>query len=380
MTGRRLLYVHNTVPYFLAHRLSMARAARAAGWTVHLAAPEPDEASRAQLAAEGIAFHPLPLSRRGMAPWREMQSPLALARLYRQLRPDLIHLYTIKPVLYGALVARALNAGPRVATIPGRGYVFTTATGSVGRILRAGVGLAYRLALGGAHCRVIFENPDDRDFFAEQRFVAARQARVILGCGVDPARYRPLPRPADGRPRVVFASRMLRDKGVAEFVAAARQLAGEGVAADFVLLGLPDPGNPDSYSEQELAAWHAEGAVQWWGFREDMPEILAATDIVCLPTAYGEGVPRILIEAAACGCALITADRPGCREIVQAGVNGLLVPPRDAPALADALRQLLSDPERCRRFGAAGRARVLAEFSEAHVIAQTLAVYAEMGG
>jgi glycosyltransferase involved in cell wall biosynthesis len=347
---------------------------------VHLAAPEPDEASRARLSAEGIGFHPLPLSRRGMAPWQELQSLLRLARLYRQIRPELIHLVPIKPVLYGALVARLLNAGPRVATVPGRGYVFTTAGGIQGEILRAGVGLAYRLALGGANARVIFQNPDDRDFFVGQGWVDGGKTHVILGSGVDPARYLPLPRPADGRPRVVFASRMLRDKGVAEFVAAARQLAGEGVAADFVLLGLPDPGNPDSHTEQELVAWHAEGAVQWWGFREEMPEILAATAIVCLPTAYGEGVPRILIEAAACGCALITADRPGCREIVQAGVNGLLVPPRDARALADALRQLLSDPERCRRFGAAGRARVLASFSEAHIIAQTLAVYAEMIG
>lgn len=380
MMGRRLLYVHNAVPYFLSHRLPVAKAAQAAGWTVHLAAPEPDEVSRARLSAEGIGFHPLPLSRRGMAPWQEIQSLLRLARLYREIRPDLIHLVTIKPVLYGALVARLLGAGSRVAMVPGRGYVFTTAGGTQGEILRAGVGLAYRLALGGANARVIFQNPDDRDFFVGQGWVDGGKTHVILGSGVDPARYRPLPRPADGRSRVVFASRMLRDKGVAEFVAAARQLAGEGVAADFVLLGLPDPGNPDSHSEQELAAWHAEGAVQWWGFREDMPEILAATAIVCLPTAYGEGVPRILIEAAACGCALITADRPGCREIVQAGVNGLLVPPRDAPALADALRQLLSDPERCRRFGAAGRARVLAEFSEAHVIAQTLAVYAEMSG
>lgn len=379
MMGRRLLYVHNAVPYFLSHRLPVARAAQAAGWTVHLAAPEPDEASRARLSAEGIGFHPLPLSRRGMAPWQELQSLLRLARLYREIRPDLIHLVTIKPVLYGALVARLLGAGPRVATVPGRGYVFTTAGGARGAILRAGVGLAYRLALGGANTRVIFQNPDDRDFFVDQGWVEGGKTHVILGSGVDPARYRPLPRPMDGRPRVVFASRMLRDKGVAEFVAAARQLTAEGVAADFVLLGLPDPGNPDSHSEQELAAWHAEGAVQWWGFREDMPEILAATAIVCLPTAYGEGVPRILIEAASCGCALITADRPGCREIVQAGVNGLLVPPRDASALAAALRQLLSDPERCRRFGAAGRARVLAEFSEAHVIAQTLAVYGGVG-
>lgn len=380
MTGRRLLCVHNAVPYFLSHRLPVARAARAAGWTVHLAAPEPDQAHRAELAAEGIILHPLPLSRRGMAPWRELQSLLALARLYHAVRPNLIHLVTIKPVLYGGLVARLMRAGPRVATVPGRGYVFTTANGPAARILRAGVGVAYRVALGGMDVRAIFQNPDDRDFFVGQGWVAGGKTHVILGSGVDPARYRPLQRPEDDRPRVVFASRMLRDKGAAEFVAAARQLAGEGVAADFVLLGLPDPGNPDSHSEQELAAWHAEGAVQWWGFREDMPEILAATDIVCLPTAYGEGVPRILIEAAACGCALITADRPGCREIVQAGVNGLLVPPRDASALADALRQLLDDPERCRRFGAAGRARVLAEFSEAHVIAQTLAVYAEMSG
>ncbi|HMM44746.1 MAG TPA: glycosyltransferase family 4 protein [Candidatus Macondimonas sp.] len=380
MPGRRLLYVHNTVPYFLAHRLAMARAARAAGWTVHLAAPEPEAAGRALLADEEIIFHPLPLTRRGMAPWRELQSPLALGRLYRQVQPDLVHLYTIKPALYGGLMARLLGTAPYVATIPGRGWVFTTAPGLTGRVLRRGVGMAYRLALGGARCRAIFENPDDRNFFVDQAFVAADQAQVILGCGVDPARYRPLPRPSGGCARVVFASRMLRDKGVAEFVAAARRLRAGGVAAEFVLLGLPDPGNPDSLTEQELAAWNAAGAVQWWGYRQDMPEILAATDIVCLPTAYGEGVPRILIEAAACGCALIAADRPGCREIVRDGVNGLLVPPRDADALAQALETLLANPERCQRMGQAGRTRVIEQFTEAHVVAQTLAVYEELTG
>ena len=380
MVGRRLLYVHNAVPYFLSHRLPVAHAARAAGWEVHLAAPQPDGASGLALAQEGIAFHPLPLTRRGMSPPHELASLWALARLYRQLRPALIHLVTIKPVLYGGMVARLMGPEPYVATVPGRGYVFTTAPGFRGRVLRGAVILAYRAALGGRSCRAIFQNPDDRDFFAEKRMVPADRAHVVLGSGVDPERFQPAVHKEARVPRVVFASRMLRDKGVAEFVAAARQLKAAGISAEFVLLGVPDPGNPDSLTQKELDAWHAEGAVQWWGYRQDMPEILAATDIVCLPTAYGEGVPRILIEAAACGCALIAADRPGCREIVRDGVNGLLVPPRDARALARALETLLADPARCHQMGQAGRERVIDQFTEAGVVAQTLAVYQELTG
>lgn len=378
MPGRRLLYVHNAVPYFLSHRLAVARAARNAGWDVHLAAPPVDAALRGRLEAERITFHPFTLSRRGMAPAHELGSLWALGRLYRQVQPTLIHLVTIKPVLYGGMVARLTGGAPYVATIPGRGYVFTTAPGLKGRMLRGGVRQAYRLALGGGSCRAIFQNPDDRDFFVAESMIAADKTRVVLGSGVDPDQFRPGQRAGASPPRVVLASRMLRDKGVLEFVEAARRLKAAGIAAEFVLLGLPDPGNPDSHRESELAAWHAEGVVQWWGYREDMPEILAATDIVCLPTAYGEGVPRILIEAAACGCALIAADRPGCREIVQDGVNGLLVPPRDAGALAHAVTTLLDDPVRCGGMGQAGRARVLAQFTEAHVVEETLAVYAAL--
>lgn len=378
MAGRRLLYVHNAVPYFLSHRLPVARAARRSGWEIHLAAPEPDAGDRARLAEEGITFHPLPLTRRGMSPLHELASLWALARLYRRVQPALIHFVTIKPVLYGGVTARLCGAGPYVATVPGRGWVFTTAAGMRGRCLRRGVRWAYRFALGSRSCRAIFQNPDDRDFFAAESMVRPDQARVVLGSGVDPDRFRPGPRDGARVPRVVFASRMLRDKGVAEFVAAAGRLKAAGVAAEFVLLGSPDPGNPESLDEQALAHWHAEGAVQWWGYRPDMPEILAATDIVCLPTAYGEGVPRILIEAAACGCALIAADRPGCREIVRDGVNGLLVPPRDAGALAHALEMLLADPERCRRMGQAGRERVIDQFTEEKVVVQTLAVYEEL--
>lgn len=380
MPGRRLLYVHNAVPYFLSHRLAVARAARKVGWDIHLAAPPVDAALRARLDTERIVFHPFVLSRRGMAPAHELASLWALGRLYRQVRPALIHLVTIKPVLYGGMVARLTGVAPYVATIPGRGYVFTTAPGLQGRMLRACVKQAYRLALGSGACRAIFQNPDDRDFFVAGSMIAADKTHVVLGSGVDPDQFQPGRDVGAQQPRVVLASRMLRDKGVLEFVEAARRLKTAGVAAEFVLLGLPDPGNPDSHSESELAAWHAEGAVQWWGYRQDMPEILAATDIVCLPTAYGEGVPRILIEAAACGCALIAADRPGCREIVQEGVNGLLVPPHDAGALARALKTLLEDPVRCGRMGQAGRARVFEQFTETHVVAQTLAVYEALAG
>jgi glycosyltransferase involved in cell wall biosynthesis len=172
---------------------------------------------------------------------------------------------------------------------------------------------------------------------------------------------------------------MLRDKGVIEFVDAARALRSAGGTARFVLVGSADPGNPAGLPEAQLRAWHAEGAVEWWGQREDMPEVLRQAHVACLPS-YREGLPKVLVEAAACARAIVATDAPGCREVVRHEWNGLLVPVRDAAALADALGRLLRDPAERARMGARGRTWVEQEFSEQHVIGQTLAVYAEAAG
>jgi glycosyltransferase involved in cell wall biosynthesis len=238
-----------------------------------------------------------------------------------------------------------------------------------------------RLALGGERARLILQNPDDVRFFERTGISPRARIRLIAGSGVDCARFLP-PAPGHERAagealRVVLAARMLWDKGVDEFVNAARLLKAENRNLRFVLAGSPDPGNPASIPEQALLEWQASGLVEWLGHVDDMPTLLAGADIVALPS-YREGLPKSLIEAAACARPLITTDVPGCREVVTNGVDGLLVPARDATALARAIARLQDDPALAHRLGLAAREKALAEFDERIVIARTLAVYDEV--
>ncbi|MDY6943878.1 MAG: glycosyltransferase family 4 protein [Pseudomonadota bacterium] len=374
--GRRILFVHNDIGYFLSHRLPVAKAAVAAGAEVWLAAPD-DAKARSRLEAQGIHFCPWALSRRGMNPLGELAAVAALYRIYRQFKPDLVHHVTIKPVLYGSFAARIAGVGAVVNAVPGLGYVFTTAAGWRGGLLRRAVKTAYRLALSSPRVRVIFQNPDDRDTFVSNDLVDQSRAVLIRGSGVDVATFSYAPEPPEPA-LIVFASRMLWDKGVGEFVAAAQALRQRGINARFALVGEPDTGNPEAVPRSQLQSWHDSGAIEWWGYRNDMPEVLRESHIVCLPSAYGEGVPKILIEAAARGRAIVTTDSPGCREIVQHEVNGLLVPVRDTPALTEALARLIGDSALRSRMGQAGRRLAESEFAVEKVVAASLDVYAEL--
>lgn len=368
-----LLYVINDTAFFLSHRLPLAAAARKEGWDVHVATPQKNAPE--VLGRFGFEHHLIPLTRRGMNPIQEAGTIQALLRLYRQLQPDLVHHLTIKPVLYGGTAARRAKVPAVVHAVTGLGYVFV-APGPTTALLRTGIRRWYKLALSHPNQRVIFQNPDNLRMFVDQGLLAEDQAVLIRGSGVDVEAFHPLPE-APGPPCIVLATRMLKDKGVAEFVEAARQLRAAGCAASFVLVGNTDPGNPSAIPRETLEAWDREGAVRWWGFRSDMLDVFGKAHVVCLPS-YGEGVPKVLLEAAACGRPLVASDSPGCREIVRQGETGLLVPPRDATALAAALRRLAEDPALRGRMGRAGRKLVEAEFSQDHVVARTLAVYREL--
>jgi glycosyltransferase involved in cell wall biosynthesis len=370
---KRLLYVINDAGFFLSHRLALALAALTAGYEVHVATPQ-DQSSIA-IAEAGLVFHPIPLSRKSMRPWLELRSFCALVHLYRGLRPDLVHHVTVKPVIYGGIATRLTRIPAVVNAITGLGTVFI-ARGIRASLVRAMVTRIYRLSLGHHNQRVIFQNPDDRDQFVSAALVRAEDATLIRGAGVDMNRFMPSPEPA-GPPIVVLPSRMIGDKGIGEFVAAARLLRGEGVAARFVLVGDTDPGNRTAISPATLRAWQEEGAVEWWGHCTNMPSVLAGAHIVCLPS-YREGLPKVLVEAAACGRPLVTTDTPGCRDICRHEENGLLVKARDPNSLAAALRILIEDGALRRRLGARARQIVEADFSDSTVIRQTLSLYREL--
>jgi glycosyltransferase involved in cell wall biosynthesis len=372
--GPRLLFVVNDASFFLSHRLALAEGARVCGYDVHIATPPGHDVGR--LAALDIPHHPIPLSRRGMRPWEETASLAALHALYRRLRPDLVHHVTVKPVLYGSIAARLAGVPAVVNAVPGLGYLFI-AEGPAARARRRAVVTAYRLAFRG-RTHVIFQNEDDRKVFVAARVIPHERTAVIRGSGVDLAAFAPSPEPV-GPIMIVLPARMLWDKGVGEFVVAARTLGAAGADLRCVLVGDVDPGNPSSIPQARLRDWQAEGVIEWWGHRSDMPAVLAAAHIVCLPS-YREGLPKSLLEAAASARPIVATDVTGCRDIVRDGENGFLVPARDAATLAQRLHRLAVEPDLRRRMGRRGREIAEAEFGVQRVVTATLELYRSLVG
>ena len=370
MPGRRLLFVVNDTAFFVSHRLPLAVAAQDAGFEIALAAL--DAGGLEKVRAHRIAYHPLAIDRTGINPLRDVRLQCQLIRLIQAVRPTLVHTVTIKPVLYGGIAARLLRVPGLVSAVSGLGTVFVDdRTTSLVRLV---VKALYRLALGHSNSCSIFQNPDDLRHMLAAGLVAREQTVLIRGSGVDVAVFQPSP-PPPGLPVVILPARLLWYKGVGEFVEAARLLRQEGVAIRMALVGEPPGHNRASVPRSKIEGWVAQGVVEWWGYQPDMPRVYAGCHIVCLPSYYGEGVPRALIEAAACARPIVTTDSPGCREVVRHGENGILVAPRAPKALADALRALAEDAERRLEMGRRGRERAVAEFSLDRVVAATLAVY-----
>ncbi len=366
----RILLFANTTWYLYNFRLGLARAAREAGHEIILVGP-PDEYG-ARLADIGFQWIPLQLRRRSLNPVVEVATVLRCARLYRRLQPELVHHFTIKPVVYGTQAARLARVPRVVNSIAGLGYAFLQ-RGLGGSVLRTIAVALYRAALRGRSVRAVFENESDLEEFVRWRIVQREHAVVIPGTGVDLAQYAPVPEP-DGIPVVLLASRMLWDKGIGDFIEAARTLKQAGIDARFVLAGGPDPGNPSSIPETQLRQWEAEGLAEWLGQREDMPALYAASSVVVLPSQR-EGLPRTLVEAAASARPIVASDVPGCRDVVEDGVNGLLVPPGNPVALARAIELLLANPERRRQMGERGREKAERDLADGPVNASTLRIY-----
>ncbi len=329
-------------------------------------------AAVSQIEAEGFHHHVVSFARSGQNPIVELRTLVSLEKLFRQIKPDLAHLITIKPVLYGGLAARLSKVPGVVSAVSGLGTVFL-AESPLGKARRWLIGKLYTAAFQQKSLAVIFQNPDDRDTLLSIGALSEQNARMIRGSGVSLHEYPYLPEP-EGKIVVVMAARLLRDKGVFEFVEAARELRHRGVAVDMKLIGSSDPGNVSSVTQAELDAWEEEGAVELLGFRSDIAEQYASANIVCLPS-YREGLPKGLVEAAACGRAVVTTDVPGCRDAITPGETGLLVPVKDSIALADAIQTLVEQPELRKKMGAAGRVLAEEEFAIEKIVDQHLQIY-----
>jgi glycosyltransferase involved in cell wall biosynthesis len=364
----RLLYVVTEDWYFLSHRLPMARAAQRAGFEVHVATNVVDGA--AGIASEGFILHPLPFVRGRLSPVRTFATIRALRRVLARVEPTVVHHVAVQPTVLGAIAAIGYP-WPSVNAITGLGYTFI-GNGAKQRLLRFAIGLVLRLLVDRGRNVVLVQNPDDRDFLQS---LGLRGSQIVLipGSGVDVETLRPTPEP-EGKINVAFVGRLLEDKGIRSLIGAHRLLREKGVAVSLLLAGTPDPANPASASIEEIETWSREPGITWLGHVSDIRTVWARAHIAVLPSRR-EGLPKSLLEAAACGRPMVATDVPGCREVVIPGETGLLVPVDDPQALAAAIERLAGAPDLRARYGQAARRRTVSEFSAAAIGEATSALY-----
>ncbi|TWI01771.1 glycosyltransferase involved in cell wall biosynthesis [Luteimonas cucumeris] len=374
----KIAFFANTDWYLYNFRLSTALRLRALGAEVMMLSPPGDFGAR--FADHGIAWRTLPMDRSSLDPLRETLLLRALVRLLTTERPDLLHNFTVKCAVYGALAARMAKVPAVVNAVAGMGYVFTSQRMKA-RALRPVVSDLMRRTLGHGNSRVILQNPDDVGTFTALRLSPPDKIRLIRSSGVDTERFSPAPRDAQARRplRVLLAARLLWEKGIGEFAEAASLMRQQGRDIEFLLAGMPDPGNPRSVPRADVERWQQQGMLTWLGHVEDMSTLMRQVDVMALPSYYREGVPKSLIEGAASGLALVTTDLPGCREVVsEDGVDGLHVAPRSAESLAAALARLDDDRPLLQRLASRARDRALQHFDHRNVIRETIDVYNEL--
>lgn len=373
MSGRqrRLIFLVSEDWYFYSHRLPIAMAALRAGFDVHLITRVTDGIHT--IPPNGLTVHSVDVRRGSLNPFHDLRFILRLIRIIVVLKPDILHNVALKPAIYGSIAAAIGSRHTQVINaLGGLGFVFTSQSFRA-RLLRPLVVYLLRISLRGDNQRLILQNLDDIDLLVQNKVARRQDITLIRGSGVDPDLYIPH-EPTEGPPVVAFAARLLKDKGIHEFVGAVALLRQRNVEARFVLVGSPDRDNPSSVSEQQCSEWTVCPGLERWGWSDNMPQTLSRVDIMVLPS-YREGLPKSLLEAASCALPIVTCDTPGCRDVVITGHNGYLVPVRSVAPLADAIHRLLQSPEERRSMGANGRRLVERHFSLNAIVDQTMALY-----
>ncbi|AIT62984.1 glycosyltransferase family 4 protein [Coxiella burnetii] len=367
---KKLLIVINNAKFFISHRLSLAKAAKVANYDVHVATPVSPLIEK--IKEEGFSYHAIQIDRCGFNPFKDIFALFSLWKLYRRLQPDIVHHVAIKPVLYGGIAARLAGVPAVVNALTGLGFIFIAQSRYI-RILRSILQQGYKLVFQHKNTCVIFQNEDDRTQFLQTKLLDPNNSVLIPGSGVSMSAFYPMEE-MPGVPRVILASRLLWDKGVGEFVEAAKILKQKKIDACFILVGGIDSENPSAINQKQLEHWESEGLIEWWRESTEMLAIMHRANIVCLPS-YREGLPRVLVEAAASGRAIVTTDVPGCRDVVCDGENGLLVPVKNSEELASAIEILIQNPELRKEMGRRGRARVESKYELDKINFQTMMVY-----
>ena len=373
----KFLMILNHLDWFWSHRLPLANAIMKRGWELNVATHGADIDSKLQ--EMGVKGHGLPKLGRSLNPFSQLSLMWGMYKNIKTVQPDVIHAITIRYAFYAGLVTRLIGYKPVTFTVAGLGSLYT-APGLKMKLLRIIALPLIKFAFGGSKKNggkfIIFQNPDDRNAMLKANVVQKDRTTIIRGSGVDLKEfpYQDYEGTSDD-PIVLFTSRLLKEKGITDFIEAARLLKEEGVKAKFQVAGNVYPDNARSMTREEMNGYHEAGIIEWLGQVSDMPDLLSRSMMVVLPSYYGEGVPKALLEAASIGRPIVTCDAPGCREAVEHEVNGELVLPQCPTDLARAIKKLLNDPELCHAYGVSGRRRVEEDFHVDSVVDRTMAVY-----
>ncbi len=372
MGVKTLLFTVAEDYFFVSHRMTLARMARDAGYRVVVATPV--STHRATIEKEGFRVVPIALKRGLRNPLADLRTVAELVRIYRDESPDIVHHLSLKAVLLGSIAARIVRLPLVVNALTGLGILYTGEGGGIARLVRGPVTAALRRLLKAPGRWTLVQNSDDLATIRAAGIGVPERTVLIKGSGVDIGKFSTRPE-ADGVPVAAMVSRLVGLKGVPDLVEAARHLKTTGTPIRVALVGSLDPYNPTAISQDQIESWVREGVVEWWGQRSDIPKVWAEAHIAVQPSRGGEGIPKSLLEAGACGRPLVTTDVPGCRELVTDGVDGFVVPPKSPKALAEALRKLAEDASLRARLGRAARTNIETHHTDVAVAAATLEVY-----
>lgn len=370
-SSKKIVYLVTEDWYFWSHRLSLAEAASGQGYEI-IVITNADEYKQ-RIIGRGFTLLPMRLSRSIANPFKELHTVISLTSLYKQIKPDIVHHIALKPIVAGSIAAWLAGIPHIINSYTGLGYLFISDSLS-SRLFISVVAPLMSLIMRGKKFNSIVQNADDMKILSDLGLLNVDKTVLIRGSGVDTKLFQYSPEVSVDKPVVLFASRLLRDKGIIEFIEAVKLLKKRAVNARFVIVGDLDTASPTSIDASELDTWIKGGVVEWWGQRDDMYEVYRQVHIVCLPS-YREGLPKVLLEAAACGRSIIATNVPGCREAVIDGMNGLLVPVKDSVNLAEAISRLLDSPELRYRMGKAGRRHITENFDMEIINSHTIRLY-----
>ena len=376
---KKILYIINEAFFFISHKNELASTVLNLGYEVHVAVPRDhvwasENFHVGHLIEKGYIVHEYDLSRRGQNIIKEIISFIQLSLIIHRVKPRILHLMTIKPIIYGGIISLFFAKPKVIFSITGLGQVFVS-KGAWAFIRKIVVTYILKLIFMKKSSRIIVQNNYDFDILVNKKVSSNNSINIIKGSGVNLSEFPFAKESTNDPPLVVLASRLLWEKGIKEFVEASKFLKKKSVNARFVLVGDTQPSNPRSVPKEKIQAWSQEGFIEWFGRRDDMQKIISESTVICLPTKYGEGVPKVILEAAASGRVLVVSDNPGCTELVKDKINGLVVPRGDSTSLASAIEKVLEDKILRKKLISSAYYAVVKEFSSEEVIKKTIELY-----